>query len=331
MFVEMTKARKSEPIINSVSLVVPVYNSEESLPRLSTDIFSALKGLSDLEVVFVDDGSTDGSWNRIEVLAKTDSRIHGIRLQRNFGQHNATLAGVRAARNEFILTMDDDLQFSPESFWKLEEALRLNKVDLVYGQPDLVKQKFHRRLLSRLAGYVISKAMNSPSKSRPTSLRLFKTSLRESFSSYVGPAVSLDALLLWGTQRVAYSKVAHSPRLFGKSNYSTRRLVGHGIRVLTSFSVMPLRAVALIGIISAAFGFLFLVITVSTALFNERSVPGFATLASLVALFSGLQLIGLGIIAEYLAQIHFRAMGAPSYSVEKSTRGKKGKAPNAPS
>lgn len=306
----------SAEAITSLSVVVPVYNSERGLQKLSQEVLENLKGIASLELILVDDRSRDSSWLEISKLCASDKRIRGIRLSRNFGQHNATLAGIRRASNKFILTLDDDLQFSPGDFKILEKTMIHKSADLVYGQPKEINQKKYRKFISGFTRRFLLYAIGAVPGNPPSSFRLFRADLREGFSSHSGPVVSVDALLLWSTSNVSSTTVNHSPRFIGKSNYSPLKLLRHAVEVVTSFTAAPLKWVSIIGVAVSLFSFLLLVFIITSATLNSETVPGFPTLAASIAFFAGVQLVLLGVLAEYLSQIHFRVMGKPSYSID---------------
>jgi glycosyltransferase involved in cell wall biosynthesis len=317
--------RSQNESIKSLSVVIPVFNSEQGLPNLVKEVFTHLSEIRDLELILVDDRSGDKSWAEIKNLAKLHPEIRGFRLLKNYGQHNATLAGVRVANKEFVFTLDDDLQFSPANFRELRNKLLDSGSDLVYGRAIEVKATFHRRMLSGFSKNFVFRLIGALPNAKPSPMRLFKTSLRNGFANYTGPNVSLDSLLLWSTTNAASVDVPHFSRGFGESNYSFKRLIRHAIDVVVSFGVTPLRLVSLFGLSVSLFSFAFLVFIVSSAWINVQNVPGFPSLAATISLFSGVQLLALGILSEYLAQMHFRLMGKPPYSIDESTEVTEGK------
>jgi undecaprenyl-phosphate 4-deoxy-4-formamido-L-arabinose transferase len=303
----------------SISVVVPVYNSEETLEQLVTRVAALLPALSiHFEILLVNDDSADGSWPVIERLAAEDHRVRGINLARNYGQHNALLCGIRAAQHEVVVTMDDDLQHPPEEIPRLLEKLAEGH-DVVYGTPEEEQHGLWRDLASRATKLGLQGAMGVRAARDVSAFRAFRTSVREAFAAYRGPFASIDVLLAWGTNRFAAVPVRHDPRRVGRSNYTFRKLVIHAFNMLTGFSVLPLRLASWVGIVFALFGGVVLIYVLGRYVIEGRVVPGFAFLASIVAIFSGAQLLSLGIIGEYLARIHFRTMDKPAYVVRGGT------------
>lgn len=299
-----------------VSIVVPAYRSPTTLNELVDR--TELLGLSAFEIIIVDDGNNDATWEQIGHLSQTKKSVVGLRLSRNFGQHSALLAGVRKAKYSQIVTIDDDLQNPPEEIPKLLAKL-VNGVDVVYGVSAQVRQNVWRRFTSRSAKAVFARVLGFESAISISSFRAFRTQLREGFSGELGPHVSLDALLTWSTSRFSTLEVEHHARRVGKSNYSFAKLVRFMLDTATSYSIRPLRLATTLGFLTTLFGLLMLIWVVGNALFVGDSVPGFPFLAASIAVFSGVQLVVLGILGEYLGKIHFRAMNKPTFSVSETT------------
>jgi undecaprenyl-phosphate 4-deoxy-4-formamido-L-arabinose transferase len=238
---------------------------------------------------------------------------------RNYGQHNALLAGIRLARGEVIVTMDDDLQNPPEEIPSLLARLA-EGFDVVYGTPRAMQHGLWRNAASRFTKLVLQSMMGAETASRVSAFRAFRTQLRDGFEGYRSPFVSLDVLLTWSTARFGHVEVRQEPRRAGESNYTFRMLVRHALNMLTGFSTWPLRLASLIGFVFTIFGIGILLYVVGRFIVLGYSVPGFPFLASIVAIFSGAQLFALGMIGEYVARIHFRTMDRPAYVVRKSTR-----------
>lgn len=298
-----------------MSVVVPVYNSERSLPILTERLYEVFrKENQPFEIIFVDDDSSDNSWEVITALARDYENIRGIKLLRNFGQHNALLCGIRAVRYDVIVTMDDDLQNPPDEVPRLLAALQ-EGVDVVYGTPIEGAHGVLRQLASEATKIALSSAMGAETARKVSAFRVFRRSITGAFSGYRSPWVSLDVLLTWGTRRFASIPVRNDPRTIGKSNYTVGRLIAHALNMITGFSVLPLQFASVVGFFFTLFGIGVLCFVVGRYLIQGVAVPGFAFLASIIAIFGGAQLFALGVIGEYLARIHFRSMDRPPYAV----------------
>ena len=299
----------------TVSIVVPVYQAEGSLLELHRRIAAVLAGFAGpSEIIFVDDQSTDSSWRIIQTLAERDSRVRGIRLGRNCGQHNALLCGIRAARCPVTVTLDDDLQNPPEEVPKLISKLG-EGFDVVYGTPDRGQHGFLRNQASRLTKIALQDVMGSETARHVSAFRVFRTDLRDAFATYSSPFVSIDVLLTYGTNQFTHVTVRHDQRSVGESNYTLRKLVVHALNMMTGFTTIPLQLASFAGFLCSLFGLFVLGYVLITYLVAGGAVPGFAFLASMVAIFSGVQLFALGIIGEYLGRIHVRTMDRPPYLV----------------
>ncbi len=300
-----------------VSVVVPVFCSDSSLRDLVTRIRKILEDRP-FEIVLVDDGSPLETWFVVSELADTQECVVGIRLGRNSGQHSALLAGVRAARFPVIVTIDDDLQNPPEEIPKLLEVLNQG-FDVVYGTPDRVAQRRWRRSSSLWTRTLMSTALGADNASKMSSFRAFRTDLRDGFEGNLGPAVSLDALLAWSTSKFGSTEVRHEPRKIGRSNYTFRKLLRFALDTATGYSTVPLQIALSLGLLTALFGFGVLIYVLARFIVMGGSIPGFPFLASIIAIFSGVQLVTLGIIGEYLARMHFRVMLKPTYVIAERT------------
>ena len=304
----------------NISVIIPVYNSEPLLPELVLRLHPVLESLgSDYELILVDDGSRDRSWEVISRLAQEHSWIRGINLMRNYGQHNALLCGIRAAQYDVVVTVDDDLQHPPEEIPKLLQKLT-EGYDVVYGTPLKKQHGLWRNIIAQITRLPLQGIMDAEIARNATAFRAFRTYIRDAFTNYQSPFVSIDVLLSWGTTRFAAIPVHRDPRRAGASNYTIRKLASHALDMITGFSTWPLRVASLVGFGFTLFGFGVLIYVLGRYLVEGGSVPGFPFLASIIAIFSGAQLFALGIIGEYLARMHFRSMGRP-YSFIRDTTG----------
>lgn len=303
-----------------ISIVVPVYRSESTLVVLHERLVAAIEAIDQIfEIILVDDCSADGSWAEIERLTLIDDRVLGIRLSRNYGQHNAILCGIRAAQYSTLVTIDDDLQNPPEEIPNLLAKLSQG-FDVVYGTPEREQHGVLRDFASRITKLVLQNAMGAETARKVSAFRVFRTDIRRAFEGYKSPFVSIDVLLTWGTTRFSSVTVCHQPRIAGKSNYTVGKLITHAFNMVTGFSTLPLQLASLIGFVFALFGVIVLAYVLLKYWITGGSVPGFSFLAAIIAIFSGAQLCALGIFGEYLARIHFRTMDRPPYSVRTTTK-----------
>ena len=299
----------------NVSIVVPVYNSEASLPELVRRLEPVLESVADrFELILVNDGSSDQSWEVVNDLSARHGWVRGIDLMRNFGQHNALLCGIRAARHEVIVTMDDDLQHPPEEvpllLRKLEEGF-----DVVYGAPRERKHGFWRNFLSFTLKMILRVSMRVKIAGSASAFRALRSEVREAFANFNNPFVSIDVLLSWGTTRFGSVPVRHVERAAGASNYTLSRLFSLAFNIVTGYSALPLRLANLLGLFFTLFGLGVFCYILGRYFIEGGSVPGFPFLGSIIAIFFGALFFVIGIIGEYVARIHFRTMEKPPYVV----------------
>jgi len=300
--------------VPSVSVVVPVYNSRETLAELVARIDRVLSPRGVYELILVDDGSSDGSDEEVRRLALAHPHVRGIFLMRNFGQHNALLAGIRVARFPVTVTLDDDLQNPPEEMPLLLDRLERG-CDVVYGMPGQVRQELWRKMGSKLVRLALRSAMAGKRAAMVSPFRAFRTELRRAFANYSAPSVAIDVLLTWGGARFDSVTVSHEERRSGRSGYSFLKLASHAINMMTGYGSWPLRFASIVGFFFTLVGIGVLAYVLGRYVVAGGSVPGFPFLASIVALFSGAQLFALGIIGEYLSKVHVRSMDRPPYVV----------------
>lgn len=302
-----------------ISVVVPVYRSEATLQPLAEELARVLPTLAEQhELILVNDGSPDDSWSVVERLAKEHAFVRGISLMRNYGQHNATLCGIRAARFDVVVTMDDDLQHAPDDIRALLDKLAQG-YDVVYGVWAERRRSWWRTVFATLTKRAVAWVMGANTVRNMTAFRAIRTQVRQGFASFDGPDVLVDVLLSWGTSRFSAVPLHERDRGAGHSNYSFWKLVKVSLLVLTSYTTAPLRFANLVGLCLTLFGLLAFV-RVIYIYFVEGSIPGFSFLAATILLFGGVQLFALGIIGEYLARIFERASGRPPYSVGRTTK-----------
>lgn len=299
----------------NISVVVPVYRGAPSIPELAERLGAVLPTVAqNYELVLVNDGSPDNSWQVIEQLTARYPWVRGIDLMRNYGQHNALLAGVHSARHEVIVTMDDDLQHPPEEMPKLLAALT-DTVDLVYGREKKIRRSFIRRAGSRAIKWALAWLTGGGSHQDVGSYRAFRALLRNAFPPEPGQFVILDSMLASGTTKLTSVEVAHAARKYGRSNYDIAALVRVAFRLITSYSVTPLRLAVILGLVSVVFGIALGV----GALFVKTD---FATLAivAAIALFSGVQLCAIGVLGEYVGRLVERSWDRVPYAVRRESK-----------
>jgi undecaprenyl-phosphate 4-deoxy-4-formamido-L-arabinose transferase len=269
------------------------------------------------EIILVVDGSPDDTWTVADDLARSDHTVRAILLARNYGQHNALLAGIRAARHDVIVTMDDDLQHPPEEVPRLLAALR-PEVDIVYGNSRQEEHNLFRNLTSRAAKSAMARQGVAGART-VTAFRAFRTYLRPAFDRVDGPDISIDVCLSWASARVAAVAVRMDKRAHGRSGYTFRKLVRHALNTMLGYSTKPLRLVTYLGLLVGVAGFIVFCRILWLYYSGDTDVEGFTTIAGLIAIFSSAQMIAIGVLGEYVGRIHTARMGRPTYVVRART------------
>lgn len=302
----------------SLSVVIPVYRSAESLPELYQRLVAVLNGLpSGFEILFVEDCGGDNSWEVICKLATEDPRVKGFQLSRNFGQHAATICGFTHARGDWVATMDDDLEQSPEYlpdlYRKAEEGYML-----VYGIYPQRSHKAWRNITSSVARWLFNKAIPSLNYEY-TSYRLIRGDIARALTQFDSPFPFVDGYLSWLTNSYATVEIPHNARFHGNSNYTFKKLVIHTINIFVTFSDLPLRMASWIGLIAFLIGMGWLALIVGGRLLGGITVSGYASVMAGILLFGGVQLLVLGIFGEYLGRMNFKSSKKPLFLVGRTT------------
>lgn len=302
-----------------LSVVIPVYNGARTIGTL-VDALAGLKIPGGHEVVLVNDGSPDNSEAICRALAaRTDVPVTFVNLSRNFGEHNAVMAGLSFTRGEYVITMDDDLQNPPEEVARLVGYANSQKLDVVYTYYRTKHHAMWRNLGSRFANWAANLVLEKPKDLYLCSFRCISAFVVENVLRYQGPYPYIDGLILQVTRNVGSLEVTHLPRAEGHSNYTMRRLIRLWLNMFVNFSVIPLRFSTLMGFITSILGVAWAVIIIIQAMTN-RPAEGWASLMVAVLLLSGLQLMLLGVVGEYLGRIFLTANRKPQFIVRDATR-----------
>lgn len=309
-------ATKSDKMFElDLSIVVPVYNSAGTLSTLLERLTQVIDQLTQrYEIILVDDGSRDASWQVIQALRETyGNRLVAVQLMRNYGQHNTLMCGLGMASGEYVVTMDDDLQNPPEEIPRLLAHIKKHGLDLVYGCPSEREHPAWRNLGSKLVIHFYHTVFRNPVT--PTPFRIMRHQLAHSVLFYDLNFTYLDGLLAWCTSRIAGVEVEHHPRAQGSSGYSMSKLLLMALNLYTNFSLIPLQLVSGLGFITAFSGFLVGIYYLSQYFFSNIAVPGFASTIIAVLILGGAQLLALGVIGEYLGRLHLNVNRKPQYVI----------------
>lgn len=297
-----------------ISIVIPVYRSSLHLEKLYAKLVESLEQINKpFEVIFVEDCGGDRSWETLRKISMQDSRVTAIKLSKNFGQHAATICGIAQAKGEWIVTIDDDLEQSPEDIVSLyNEALK--GYDLVYGVFEERSHSIWRNFTSHCARKLFTMAIPSLNYEY-TSFRIIKSSIAKELQQFDSPYPFIDGYLSWITNNYSTVKVAHSERGSGVSNYTFSKLLKHTINISISFSEIPLKLSSWMGLFTSVFGLVWVVIILIQKIIGAVTVSGYASTMAAILFIGGIQLMVLGVIGEYIYRINFKTSKKPLYLV----------------
>ena len=298
-----------------ISIVIPVYKSSGCLPELLCQLTRQLEEMGrPYEVILVDDASPDDSWRVIKDLAPRYPKVTAIRLMRNHGQAFATLCGLENARGQVVVTMDDDLQHPPEQLPKLLGPLESDpEIDCVFGHFEQKQHAAYRNLGSRAISWVNARAFGLPHDVRSSSFRAMRKRLADAILQHRTSNPAIVALLCDSTQRIVSVPIQHNERYAGRSNYTLAKQFRLALDNICNVSMLPLRAVSFLGMGICAISVVLVAVYLYRYFTGQIGVAGWTTVVILISFFSGVILLSLGVIGEYLVRILRDVRGAPRY------------------
>src|SRR6266704_4770769 len=303
----------------ALSIVIPVYNGASSIAEL----VGALEEISiegGHEIVLVNDSSPDNSLEVCTALIdKARVPITLVSLARNYGEHNAVMAGLRYASGAHVITMDDDLQNPPEEIGRLLEFAQRSAKEVIYTYYDDKRHAPWRNIGSRFTNRVADFVLEKPAGFYLSSFRCMSAFVVREITRYEGPFPYVDGLILQVTHDMERLLVRHLPRAAGRSNYTTRRLLRLWLSMFVNFSVMPLRISTMTGFALSLVGTIGSLVAAIEALFFAPPA-GWASLMAAVLLLSGVQLLILGIVGEYLGRLYMTANKKPQAVIKSVIR-----------
>jgi len=297
------------------SIVVPVYKSAATLRQLCAEIHAVCtdNNLS-YELILVNDASPDETWNTVkEIKANSSAKIIAVNLAKNTGQHHALLCGFQYTTGKFVITIDDDLQFSPKDILLLIRHQKLTDADLVYGMQFIKEHSIFRNLGSRVVAFMFSSFASTPS--RGSSFRLINSNIINQIKHFNHRYIFLDELLAWFTSNTQFIEVTHSKRKEGKSGYTLGKLILWTLQIVFAYTTLPLRIMTYLGLIA----FLICLVMVSFFIYQKVNVGaelGFTALITSIFMSTGLILFCLGIIGEYLNRLFHMQYKRPVFYIK---------------
>lgn len=301
-----------------VSVVVPVYNSEDTLRMLVKELASVLSGYA-YEIILVNDGSRDRSLAICREIASEDDHVLLVDLARNFGQHNAIMAGLTQATGDWVVLIDDDLQHPPGEIPKLLGAA-FSGYDVVYGKYKQKKHTLFRNFGSSLNDYMATLLIKKPRHLYFSSFKVLRAFVVREIVKYQSAYPYVDGLIFRTTQNIGSVEVEHHERTLGRSNYTLRKLLSLWANMFTNFSILPLRVATFAGLTMAGLSFLMGIVAVILKFTMDVLPPGWASLIVALVWFSGVQLACIGLLGEYVGRIYLSSNQTPQYVIKEVWR-----------
>lgn len=298
-----------------VSIVIPVFYGEQTIAATVEQLLRET-GIGEMEIILVNDGSPDSSEAVCRSLVHHHSgRVRLVNLSRNFGEHNAVLAGLQDARGSVAVIMDDDLQHPPHEVGRLVKELRESGKDVIYGCYESKQHSRFRNFGSWFNGKMATVLLRKPSWLYLSSFKAMTRFVVDEITKYNLPYPYIDGLIFRVTSNVGMIEVKHLPRASGDSGYTLKKLLHLWLNMFTNFSILPLRFAMFTGVLTVLFGMLFLTVVLYWYMTEPNLPPGWASIVGLICVFSGIQLLALGMLGEYLGRLFLGHNGTPQFVV----------------
>ncbi len=302
-----------------ISVVIPVYNSEDIVLELHKRLTSVLRTLhGDYEIILVNDGSPDNSWEKIKSIATFDHRVKAISLRRNFGYDNALMAGLNFVSHSYVVIMDDDLQHAPEDIPKLLSEIEKG-CDVVYGNFPVKNQSLIKNLGSWFVGKLAQLILNKPAYLQISSYKILHKEIVKGIVQYGGPYPYIDGLIFQMTSSVRRIMIDHHPRNAGNGGHGLLPSIKILFNFCTTFSILPLRIAVVLGLtISILAGIFSVGLVIVKLWFGYYSEEGWTSLILAVTILGGIQLMGLGLLGEYVGRTYMNINRQPQFVIKET-------------
>jgi undecaprenyl-phosphate 4-deoxy-4-formamido-L-arabinose transferase len=302
-----------------VSICIPCYRSAQTLPAVVAEIrqvFATHEGY-DYQIVLVNDGSPDNTFQVIRKLCQEDDHIIGVDLSRNYGQASAKMAALPYATGDAIVYMDDDGQHPAEGIFPLLEKID-EGYDIVYARFPQKHHSWFKRITSRLYQKVSEWIGNKPKGIAVSSFTAWSRIAADAVMRYQSPFPAAGLYLNKITTRIANVDVEHRDRLAGESGYSLKKLLGLTVTALTNFSIIPLRIASFVGTACAVVGFIAGIAVVIRKLINPHISAGYSSIISVILFIGGIIMMILGVMGEYIGRIYMTVSDMPQYNIRQT-------------
>jgi len=308
-------------INQKLSIVIPVYNAANTIGDLVGRLIDSLGLGNNLQIILVNDGSKDNSHQIcLDLVSKYPQNLVYLNLARNFGEHNAVIAGLNYAQGDYTVIMDDDFQNPPEEVSKLVTEAIEKQYDIVYTYYDKKQDSWLRNLGSGFNDWVANFMLQKPKGLYLSSFKCFSKLIVQEIINYKGPYPYIDGLALRCTTNIGKIKVRHDKRQVGRSGYTFKKLIRLWLNMFVNFSIVPLRISFFLGLIFSCLGLLLSIFIVIDKLLNPQIPLGWPSLIIAVMVFSGVQLLILGLVGEYIGHLLLSHNRKPQYVVRQVVR-----------
>ena len=306
----------------TISIIIPVYNSENSIAKLVETLIRELENYK-TEIVLINDGSIDNSEKICEDLgSRYSDEVVFCSLAKNVGEHNAVMAGLNECSGDFAIIMDDDFQNPISEVHKIIHEIQTKDVDVIYTYYEKKQHAFFRNVGSKFNDFVATKMLDKPKDLYLSSFKGVNRFLINEIIKYKQPFPYIDGLILRSTSKIEKIKVVHNKRNEGKSGYTLSKLVSLWSNMFINFSILPLRLSIIIGFISAIFGFIFAILSVIEKINNPNIPSGYPSIIIFITIFSGILLISIGVTGEYIGRLFISHTNKPQYIIRKKNKKK---------
>lgn len=306
--------------MKKVSIVIGLYNSEKTIEAVLNEIEGAFAQSKEYtyEVVLVDDYSPDGVYELVKKIAQEDERIKVIHLSKNAGQTNAVIEGYHYAEGDFVVEMDDDLQMPAQEILHMLTVLEEGNYDVVFAKYQQQKESAFRRFGSKVNNKMAEWMIGKPKEIRVNSFFVMRKFVKDEFLKYSNHYPYLYGIIFHITKNVTNVNVEHRERTNGKSNYTFKKLFGLWLNGFLNFSVQPLRIATNLGFLITFVSFIVAIILFIQRLMGPTQAVGWTSIMIVVIFFSGVQLIGIGLLGEYLGRLYLSNSGLPRTTVRET-------------
>ena len=301
-----------------ISIVIPVFNAENTIEEIVEKLIDDISEKKFIEIILINDCSTDESEKKcINLYEKYSDQIITLSLAKNVGEHNAVMAGLNNMSGDYALIMDDDAQDPVSEVKKLIAYAEETYYDVIYTFYDKKYHSLFRNLGSSFNNFIASIMLKKPRNLYLSSFKIMSYFVAKEIIKYDLPYSYIDGLILRTTENIGTLKVDHCPREESQSGYTIRKLISLWLNMFTNFSILPLRVAIITGFIFSFFGILLGLQTVIEKLNNPDLPSGYASMITIFVIFSGIQLISIGMVGEYLGRMFLSQNKKPQFTVRK--------------